>query len=60
VANPIAGELVEPALAWPNRLEQLERLVLGHLDELALDLGVEEDGLGGRDQPCSSAFTRRR
>ena len=48
--EPDPGELVEAALVLAHRLQQLERLVVGQLDELHLDLGVEEHRLRGRDE----------
>ena len=45
-----AGELVEARLVLAGRREQLRGVVRVEVDELGLDLRVEEDGLGGRDE----------
>ena len=45
-----AGELGEAGLLLADRLQQLQRLVVGQLDQLGLDLGVEEDRLGRGDE----------
>jgi hypothetical protein len=39
-----------PDSSLAERLQQLERLVVGQLGELGLDLRVEEDRLGRGDQ----------
>ena len=45
-----AGELVEARLVLAGRGQQLGGVLRVEVDQLRLDLGVEEDGLRGRDQ----------
>ena len=54
-----ARQLVEARLALPHRGEQLFRFGLRKVDKLALDLCVEEDRLGRRNE-CGECSALRR
>ena len=54
-----AGERVEARLVLADRLQELERFLVVEAGELGLDLGVEEDDLGGCEQVAHLLPERR-
>ena len=58
MSKPTRASWARPGLLLADRLQQLQRLVVGQLDELGLDLGVQEDRLGRRDQRAQRGLER--
>ena len=60
VAKPTRASWSMPGFLLTHRLQQLQRLVVGQLDQLGLGLGVEEDRLGRRDEGAQLVGERLR